>query len=384
MLTICRSDVPQYLQNSSLFENLDPDDDETFDVPEECFKRDLHFDCQKDLTHYLQSFRYWGGRRFHESVCIYMYRQCGSDVVERLRTEFPECLQLFLMIKQLQESLPENILSTALQFHATVPFLSWLHEEIYSGFSEADAFIAVLTNNLPALRYLHEQGCPWDQRVVLVSIGTGHLECLKYALSMDCTKPSDDICLQHAASFGQIEVLKYFQSKGANCNARTLEFAVYPNGTLACVEYLIDAGCSMSADAITNAAWFGNLECLHYLHEKGCEWSELATCAAALSGELACLMYALNHGCPIDARATAAAASEGHFACLQYAHLHGSPCNFVTYSIAMEKRAWKCAFYAATHCPQDEKALIYRLWKLRAALVILCTLLCVLVVLIII
>ena len=138
----------------------------------------------------------------------------------------------------------------------------------------------------------------------------------------------------------------------------------------------------MSADAITNAAWFGNLECLQYLHEKGCEWSELATCATALAGQLACLMYALNQGCPIDTRATAAAASEGHFACLQYAHLHGSPCNFVTYSIAMEKRAWKCAYYAATHCPQEEKALIYRLWKLRAALVIMCAILSLLVVLI--
>ena len=148
---IRRSEVPQYLHNSSLFENLDPDDDESFDVPEECFKRDLRFDCQKDLTHYLQSFRHWGGRRYHESVCIYMFRQCESDVVEKLRTEFPECLQLFLMIKQLRESCPENIISTALQFHATVPFLSWLHEEICSGFSEADAIIAVLTNNLPVL-----------------------------------------------------------------------------------------------------------------------------------------------------------------------------------------------------------------------------------------
>ena len=101
MLTIRRSDVPQYLYNSSLFENLDPDDDETFQVPEECFQRDLHFDCQEDLTHYLQSLRYWGGRRYHESACIYMYRQCGSDVVEKLRTKFPECLQLFMMIKQL-------------------------------------------------------------------------------------------------------------------------------------------------------------------------------------------------------------------------------------------------------------------------------------------
>jgi len=39
---------------------------------------------------------------------------------------------------------------------------------------------ASVGGNLECLKYLHENGCPWDEHSCRTASMSGHLECLKY------------------------------------------------------------------------------------------------------------------------------------------------------------------------------------------------------------
>ena len=125
---------------------------------------------------------------------------------------------------------------------ATVDILVWIHEEVYGHFRASDCAAAAENNNLPALMYLHEEGCPWDEQTIFAAVEHGHLDCLKYAWESDCPMPSNEQCLYGAARFGRIEVLKYFQSLGFEFDEWTLQRAICADGTLECVKYLVEAG----------------------------------------------------------------------------------------------------------------------------------------------
>ena len=125
-----------------------------------------------------------------------------------------------------------------------------------------------LNGNLDLLKYLHENGCPWDQSTCTCASLVGHLECLQYAHENEC--PWDEDTCKYAAEKGHLE----------------------------CLKYLHENGCPWDEDTCEGAARNGHLECLKYLHDKGCPWDGMACSAAAGGGHLECLKYAHEHGCP--------------------------------------------------------------------------------------
>ncbi len=360
MVLICRNDVPPYLHDSVFYNLLDPSDEEEFEVPEECFKRDLNFTCLADLRHYLHTFQFWGSRHLDDRACFYMYRNCKLDIIESLQNEFCQ-IEVFTLVMRMRKSHPEHLISTALECDATLTFVAWLHEAVYTGFSVSDCAAAATMNNLPALKYLHEQGCPWDKQTILNAIALGHMDCLKYAFIYNCPRPGTDICVKHAAFHGQIIVLKYLHYLDYRFCSQILARAVNTanKNSLACVKYLVEAGCPLSANAISSAALNGNLVCLQYLHERGCSWNTEVTISAASSGQLACLIYAHKHGCPWNRCATMAAAKNSYLACLQYAVFNGCPCNINTFNVAVKNYSWRCAYFVATHCLSEEREILY-------------------------
>jgi len=279
--------------------------------------------------------------------------------MESLQTVFYQIEWIFDLIKILQEAYPENLITTALMCNMSVECITWFHNEVYWRFCASDCAAAAITNNLRALRYLHEQDCPWDEKTILCSISSGHLECLQYALLDGCPKPSNDVCINHAAGYGQIEVLKYLRSIGWEFNSETLCHAVRPANNLACVKFLVEAGCVMSADVINSAACYGNLVCLQYLREKGCEWDARAPTFATWTGQLACLIYLHRYGCPLNSNITVAAATNNQLACLQYAHKYGCMCTAATIETARKNYSWKCFCYAVWHCTHLDRLLVY-------------------------
>ncbi|NDA64236.1 MAG: hypothetical protein EBX50_19745 [Chitinophagia bacterium] len=80
-----------------------------------------------------------------------------------------------------------------------------LHEHLLSINASIIANIA-LSGNLKCLKYFHEAGFPWDDRVTLYAATQGHLECLQYAHEQGCPWHKDtytmakmhDDCLDYA------------------------------------------------------------------------------------------------------------------------------------------------------------------------------------------
>ncbi len=105
MVLIHRNNVPPYLHDSVFYRLLDPSDEEEFEVPEECFKRDLSFTGLGDLRHYLHTFQFWGSKRLDDRAFFYMYRNCGLDVIEFLQKEFYQ-IEVFTLVLRLRKSHP--------------------------------------------------------------------------------------------------------------------------------------------------------------------------------------------------------------------------------------------------------------------------------------
>ena len=66
--------------------------------------------------------------------------------------------------------------------------------------------------NVELLKFLRENGCPWDRFTCYKAAENGHLECLKYAHENGC--PWDEFTCSGAAYGGHLECLKYAHDKG--------------------------------------------------------------------------------------------------------------------------------------------------------------------------
>jgi len=107
--------------------------------------------------------------------------------------------------------------------------------------------------------------------------------------------------LQSAAASGDLPCLMLLVNNRAGniYEANGTEACVHAalNDHVACLKYLHELGCRMSADVCIEAATAGSLRCLQFFHENGGEWNFLATHAAARNGHLDCLQYAYENGC---------------------------------------------------------------------------------------
>jgi hypothetical protein len=241
---------------------------------------------------------------------------------------------------------------------------------------------AAKKGHLECLKYLHENGRPWDADTCECAAENGHIECLKYAHKNGC-KWNANTCA-YAAENGNLECLRYAHENGCKWNANTCTYAAL-NGQLECVKYAHENGCPWNAKTCSWTAERGQLECLKYLHENGCEWNEWTCAYAAENGSdakqaclalcerellerssnnpihshLECLKYAHEHGCLWNKNTCSWAAEKGQLECLKYAHENGCPWDAYTCAYAAENGSdakQACLKYACDQkCPGYEQ-----------------------------
>lgn len=93
---------------------------------------------------------------------------------------------------------------------------------------------AALLGQLGVLRYVRENGCPWDESTCSYAAEYGHLECLKYARENSC--PWNSYTCSYAARGGHLECLIYAHSHGCPWDRFTCLNAAR-NGHLNCLKY---------------------------------------------------------------------------------------------------------------------------------------------------
>ena len=85
--------------------------------------------------------------------------------------------------------------------------------------------IASANGHLECLKYLHENGCPWDKETCRYSTWYGHLECLKYLHENGC--PLDAVTCANAAYNGQLECLKYLHENSCPWDKETCRYSTW-------------------------------------------------------------------------------------------------------------------------------------------------------------
>ena len=139
----------------------------------------------------------------------------------------------------------KNMLSLE-YFAKKLSLLKYVHTQVEDVWNTSMAAYAAsnMEDDTECLKYLHENGCPWDKFTCKMSASRGNIRCLKYAHENGC--PWDEEAYLYAA----------------------LE------GRLGCLQYLHDSGCPQPWTKKTcyEAAAKGSLDILKCAHENGVPW----------------------------------------------------------------------------------------------------------------
>jgi hypothetical protein len=93
--------------------------------------------------------------------------------------------------------------------------------------------------------------------------------------------------------------MKWLHEQGCPYNESTFSAAAF-NGNLETLAWLKDRGFSWNHMTFESAASNGDLQVLKWLKEQGCPWNEYTFSGAAKKGNLETLVWLKEQGCPID------------------------------------------------------------------------------------
>jgi Ankyrin repeats (3 copies) len=116
-------------------------------------------------------------------------------------------------------------------------------------------------------RYLHESAVPWSEAACSAAARSSHLHVLRWLREQGCPWQTDKISAAAAYS-GSTELLQYTRRQGVEYTADTLNGAAQ-GGSLQCVQYLLAEGCPCClSEVLMTAAFGGSVEVLQFLLEQ--------------------------------------------------------------------------------------------------------------------
>ena len=174
--------------------------------------------------------------------------------------------------------------------------------------SSAYAVAAQLSDaakSIHLMQWLRQAGCPLDARVgvQLVKAGIGKIFSRQQALNLGY-HPSD-IDYHGGSELNPTKVrLLWLKDQGCEWDQEML-IAAAGTGDTSVVEWLLSKGVSWGNGraVMTAAAKGGHLKTVQWLRCQGCQWGAEVTIQAAAHGHETLLRWALRHGCRFDRRA---------------------------------------------------------------------------------
>ena len=104
---------------------------------------------------------------------------------------------------------------------------------------------------MDVLKYLHENGCPWDEWTCRAAANGGHLAALKFARQNGC--PWDKRTCERAAAGGHLDVLEYAHKSGCPWDQETPYYAAL-NDHFDLMKWAITRGCPWRRSLCRKAA----------------------------------------------------------------------------------------------------------------------------------
>jgi hypothetical protein len=233
------------------------DDDDTIDLPENCYKSDLTIKNNTDLSLLLGTLRFWGVDIMPREVILYVIWKKPQEIIHSAGDYVRELTYLpFLQALCAKAALSCG--ESASDYYGLDANVVWSTDPaeaaaqiclIHYDNADGDIWTADTTalaarlGQLHALKFLHGNGCPWNASACSSAASGGHLSCLQYAHEHGCRWDAETACTA-AAKAGKLE----------------------------CLQYLFERECSWDAATAHAAVVVGTLDCLKYAYERGCPW----------------------------------------------------------------------------------------------------------------
>ena len=322
--TISIKDIPDFLRDSQLFQNLESDDD--FEISNQYFKNNLDINSIDDFFHLLDTLRYWGIDKIPFEIYDYII---NNKIILKSK---------FIILKEI--------------FFDYIPFVNEF--EILLSLNDQDIILKSAENGLLNLIKYYDDNIEKNHSHILdiqisdIIVKKGHLECLKYIFENNY-KLSIEIS-DLAAENGHFECLKYLHQNSFVCNKKTT-FLTIKNGHLECLIYLHQHNCHKNDDNYVYdkfcdvASKNGHLECLKYLVENHFPYDNMTTLRAGQYGHFECLIYIHQKGCFLHEDICYYASLNGHYKCLKYCHENGCSLILESYFEAVKKGHYECFKY---------------------------------------
>lgn len=340
MISIQKDQVPEYLRSSPLFENAfqeaeddSPVADLTIEVPANCFKPTPVIHNERDLHFLLRTVRFWLIPEYIEDnreFLLFVLSNRSSTALIRAVAEFGADFPFLAQLSAaLEPSIESTLMCQAAQY-GLLGLVKYLREDGHDwdeGANRSFTAIAAAHGQAKCLRFALENGCKLQGRECNLAAAGGHVECLQCAHEhggtitiedckiavefgrVACVKyimeattldlRSTSLCCDHAAKYGQLQVLKHLLSIRCPTVANTVNIAAL-HEHMDCMRFLLDQGCPGDVNAYTSAVLRDNLDCIQCLHEHNVEWSQEVPRLAISLNKAGILMYLLDNGCPCD------------------------------------------------------------------------------------
>ena len=204
-----------------------------------------------------------------------------------------------------------------------------------------DAFNwAAESGNLEVLKYMHEEGCPWNEQwyedygyeesAIIKAVMSGNVEMVRWLRSVGAEWSGYEF--EFAAAYGGV-MLEFLWEQFQGGEALyfdpqdTLDKAC-AGGDVESLKWCLKHGCELSADCFECAAMSDSysLDKIKILREDlCCPWDEVTCAGAAGSNRLDVLQWVRARGCPWDATTMMRAAERGRMDILKWAHANDAP-----------------------------------------------------------
>jgi Ankyrin repeats (3 copies) len=201
--------------------------------------------------------------------------------------------------------------------HGHLDVLKWLREQGCPWEWDEICGDAALSGSVEMLLYLQDQGCEYNEDTMIGAAMRGHRAVCEYLVAEQ--RPTDRYACQEAAENGHFEVVRFLHENGCPWEVENICSAAAGQGSIELLQYLKQQGRVFNVRAMRYAARGGHLHACQYLRAEQCPWDTMACHSAACEGHLSTLRWLREQGCPCEVPAMrTAAAFFGHLSVLRY------------------------------------------------------------------
>ena len=355
--------ISEILKNSVLYKEFDKDDDIKKVVDKKYLLENININNINDLEKVLEAFRFWGVDIIPWSIYDFMVANPDldySDLISNL-WDYKYIQELTILANYKNKKIITKICKFGL-----LDMLKWFHNKYIINqcdtisedhrktiWTKDIMMIIAFKGHLECLKFLHENGCPWNERTCDQAAKKNRLDCLKYLHKNGC--PIGVNTINQAIKVKDLRILKYLCEINCPANCNNFNHAIKLNNIDALIylhnkfgkqnhiyfndiivkkkflflNFLLSNGYSytiydiiltikenyfeglkifiendnrfiMDEEIIGNAILKNNYEMINYLKKKGYYWDKLLYSYAFSKKSLDLVKYLYNNNCPLD------------------------------------------------------------------------------------